>query len=71
MKKFEYPIKILEDKLYEIKRDLFFIDNAVITKRMESLEIAIKALTEGVGYLGPCEHNIGLRFIPYDDNAGK
>jgi len=71
MKKFEYPIKILEDKLYEINRDLFFIDNVVLLQRRKSLENAIKALTEGVGYLGPCKHNIGLRFIPYDDNAGE
>lgn len=69
MKRFEYPIKILEDKLYEMKRDLFFIDNNVLNQRYRQLDLAIKALKEGVGYLGPCKYNIGLRFIPYDDNA--
>jgi hypothetical protein len=58
--------------LHELERDYFFIDNVILKQRVKQLNIAIAALSEGVGYLGPCKHNEGLKFIRYNDaDAGK
>ena len=62
-----YPVIVLKDKLSELDRDYFFIPNAVLSQRRKQLTIAIKALSEGCGYIGPCQHNNGLKFIRYND----
>jgi len=62
-----YVIQILKDKLAEIERDLPFIPNVVLTQRRKQLSVAIKVFTDGRGYIGPCEHNDGLKFIRFND----
>ena len=66
-----YVIQVLKDKLAEIDRDLFFIPNVVLSQRRKQLSNAIKVFTDGRGYVGPCEHNDGLKFIRFDDADAK